>query len=99
MDTFGERLRRLRIRKGLSATEFAAAMKVSVTAVCNWENDGARPKPNRMASIAKTLGVDPHYLLGGAVSETFSEEIDRLRGEIAALAGVSKKQVRITLEL
>lgn len=57
-------LRALRERAGISVRELARQIDESHTNVSYWERSGQIPRSDKLASIAKTLGVTVEDLLG-----------------------------------
>lgn len=98
-ENFGARLHRMRIRKGLSQSDLAAAMNVSAPAISGWEKGRARPKQGRMQALAIILGVPLGELLGEAESGGIQTVINRSRDQIARAVGTSIDKVRIVVEL
>lgn len=98
-ESFGTRVRRLRMAKGLSQSDFATALSVSTTAVCNWELDRARPKVGRMHAIAKLLDVTADKLFNRGTTGPLHEKLAQSREEIARLAGTTPEKVRIIIEI
>jgi transcriptional regulator with XRE-family HTH domain len=98
-ESLGARIRRLRMAKGLSQTDFAAALSVSTTAVCNWELDRTRPKISRLQAVASVLGVPANALLGRDSAGGLQEKLAQSREEIARLAGTTADKVRIIIEV
>lgn len=70
MNTFGERLRKLRTEKGLSAIEFAEKFKVHRGTVSNWETGKRTPDADTLSKLSTFFDVSIDYLLG----ETDSKE-------------------------
>ena len=60
-----ERIRRLRKEKRLTQRQVGECFGISHVAVCCWENAVAAPGVERIADLAKLLGVSTHYLLTG----------------------------------
>lgn len=60
--SFGDELKKLREKKGLSQPAFASLIGVSFQAVQHWERGDKKPRLNRHAAIAEILGVDPHWI-------------------------------------
>ena len=59
-----EKLRRLRLGKGLTQVQLAEAARVSPDTVVRWEaGKGQRPHPSAMTKIANAIGVEPSELL------------------------------------
>lgn len=96
-EDFGERLRRLRVERGLSLADVAARLSVSKPTVWAWEHGKARPVERRLAALADALGVTPGGLEPAASGP--SEEIERSRRRIAESYGVEPMRVRIMIEL
>lgn len=99
IDEFGARLQRLRVRRGLSQSDLAAAMNVSAPSISGWEKGRARPKEGRIQALADLLQVPLPELLGERESEGIRTLIDRSRGEIARAVGTTADKVRIVIEL
>jgi transcriptional regulator with XRE-family HTH domain len=95
----GRRILETRIQRGMSQSQLADLLKVSSTAVWNWEQNGVHPRPAMLASIAKALGVSQTYLLTGADgpagTRTAAQVIQAAAEEIAALNGVPVSKVHI----
>ena len=97
-ESFGDRLQRLRIEAKLERAEVAKRMRVSAASVLGWEKGRARPKPSRMAALAKILGVATSDLFGEATPEGMQELIDHGREQIARAIGISADRIRIIVE-
>ena len=61
--TFGERLRRLRKKAGLTQEQLAVAVNVSLKTVQRWEFNERQPRMSEIKAIAKALGVSEADLL------------------------------------
>ena len=62
--TFGDKVKELRNKKGISQTEFGKAVGVSLRTVRGWEVEGRYPKQRDLYErIANVLECDPNYLL------------------------------------
>jgi transcriptional regulator with XRE-family HTH domain len=83
----------------MSQSQLAKILKISSTAVWNWEQNGVTPRPAMLAKIAKALGVSETYLLTGgggpATGRTAAQIIQAAAEEIAALNGVPVARVHI----
>ncbi len=64
--TLGERLKALRIRKGLTQQELSAALNTDQTIISTWERDKSRPSGPALAAIAYLFNVTPEQLSTGA---------------------------------
>jgi DNA-binding transcriptional regulator YiaG len=62
LDTFGQKLKYLRIERNLDQREFAKLLNRSFTSVCNWEQGVRIPKLETIKEIAKILNVDYTFL-------------------------------------
>ena len=63
--TFGEKVKELRTRKGLSQEDLASKTGVTVRTVRNWETGGKYPRSRDLyAKLADALGVSEEYLRG-----------------------------------
>lgn len=61
---FQERIRKLRLDRGLTMDELANAIGVTKSRVNMWENAGSVPKENILISISRLFEVSVDYLLG-----------------------------------
>ncbi|MBQ0017532.1 MAG: helix-turn-helix transcriptional regulator [Clostridiales bacterium] len=64
MKIFSERLRELRVEKGLSMKQLAVKLNTTDAAISNWENEVNEPKISYLVSIANFFEVSTDYLLG-----------------------------------
>ena len=64
MRTFGERLRELRLKKGLSQEAAAEKLEVSPQALSKWETDKCYPEFSLILPLARLFGVSADELLG-----------------------------------
>ncbi len=99
-ERLGARLQRLRRARGQTLAQLAATLGVSKPTVWAWEQDRARPLPERTEALAQALGVTPEVLQvepagGGALPDRLAA----LRREIAEVAGADPASVRIMIEL
>ena len=63
--TVGARIRALRLARGLTQDELAAACEVSRSAVAQWETDRAGQLRGNITRIADALATPVEYLLQG----------------------------------
>ncbi len=101
-ETFGERLARLRKAAGMTQAGLAGRLGVSMTAICYWEQDRSRPKPERIEALAAALDATPGALLEPArapASQNFQHLVARARIEIANAAGIAPAKVKIVIEI
>lgn len=64
MKIFGERLKELRIEKGISQAALANFLGVSSGIVCLWEIDKSEPTAPNIRKMADFFDVPADYLLG-----------------------------------
>jgi len=64
MTTLGERIRELRIEKGMSQTYLGKLIKVGKTTISNYETGYSSPDTETLSRLADALGTTSDYLLG-----------------------------------
>lgn len=69
-----ENIKKLRLARGISQVELAAALHISKQCVSNWENDNILPSVEMLVKIANYFNVTTDYLLGLATEEKISVE-------------------------
>ena len=62
-DNFGDRLRKLRKKSGLTQEQLANLVGVHETTIRRWENEGDKPSIVYVSTLAKALGVSEADLL------------------------------------
>lgn len=77
---FPERLRELRKKRGMKATEVATALGMSRAGYSNWELAVRKPTPEGLEKVAALLNTTPAYLFGWSDEETASryQAVDRM---------------------
>lgn len=68
MSTFGERVRRLREKRGLNKAQLARAAKLSPSTI-NEIEDGTNETTRKLSQLARALGANPLYLTDGKLPE------------------------------
>lgn len=63
-ESFGTRLKILRMEKGMGQIELSEALKVSRGIISLWENDLREPKLSNLVTIAQYFGVSIDFLAG-----------------------------------
>ena len=63
MDTFGDKLKAARTRKGMMQRDVAALLDCAPTSLTNWENDKIQPSVDVVARLCEVLEVNPMDLL------------------------------------
>ena len=64
MEKFPERLKELRIEKGLSQEQLSKATGLSRSVIGYWESGKKHPTSPAIIALAKYFGVTTDYLLG-----------------------------------
>lgn len=64
METFGEKLKELRIEKGLTQKEVAQALSISIPTLSHWECNYQEPSFNDLKTLCRFFKVSSDYLLG-----------------------------------
>lgn len=98
-DTLPVRIARLRKEQGLTLDALAALVNVSKPTVWAWEQGKSRPTPERIAALAKLLGVEEAELLTGRDGHALAEALDQARRVVAEAFGVDPGRVKVSIEL
>jgi transcriptional regulator with XRE-family HTH domain len=102
----GKRIADTRKERRMSASALAKLVRVTPTAVWNWEKNGTMPRVEVFAEIAKVLGVSEEYLRSGNGAsdssklgrQSIAAIIDQARNDIAALTGLPPDRVKLNVE-
>lgn len=65
---FSERLKRLRMEKGVTQKELADRLHISRSTIAGYESLGKEPDGEKLCALADFFGVSVDYLLGGTDS-------------------------------
>jgi transcriptional regulator with XRE-family HTH domain len=68
-ETFGQRLRRLRLARNMVLRDVAGAAGVRESDLSHWEYDRYLPRADRIAALASVLRTTTDYLLTGAETD------------------------------
>lgn len=63
METFGEKLKSARTRKGMKQSEVAAILDCAATSLTNWENGKVQPSMDVVARLCEIYEIKPSSLL------------------------------------
>lgn len=86
MTIFGERLRRLRMEKGVSIRYLAKSTGLHRSSIYRWEHGKAIPKSHEVISLVSNFfDVPVEYFFQPAPTIDIPTEIQKLREEINAL--------------
>ena len=66
---FAERLKKIRLQKGLSKSDLAREIGVHYAQVGRYENKGAQPSAEVLGKMANALGVSSDFLMNGSADE------------------------------
>lgn len=66
---FGEKLRSLRMKAGLTQLDIAEKLDVSAAAIGAWENGRAKPRLTKLGQLAELLGTSAADLMGEDATE------------------------------
>ena len=85
---FSEKVRKLRIRKGLSQEELAEKLDVSRQTVSKWEKGLSVPDADLLVKLADVLEVSVAELLGGNIPNSedtneLAEQLSRINEQLA----------------
>lgn len=69
METLGERLKKLRMERGLTQEQLAGQLHVTRQAVAKWESDNGTPDVDNLVRLADAFGVTLDTLVGRAAAE------------------------------
>lgn len=75
---FGEKLRSLRTKAGLTQLDIAEKLDVSAAAIGAWENGRAKPRLTKLGQLAELLGTSAADLMGEDATETAIKGTSRM---------------------
>ena len=64
METFGNRLKQLRIEKNIGQIELSKHLQVGKSIISLWETNQCEPTLSKLIAISKFFGVSIDYLAG-----------------------------------
>ena len=92
-------LRKLREAAGLSVRELARQINESHTNVSYWERSGQIPRSDKLASIAKALGVTVENLLGEPSPKRTSGPGGKTRQVFESVSRLPRRQQQKIVEV
>lgn len=98
-ESFGMRLHRLRIERGLTLSQLAGQLEVSKPTVWAWEQGKARPIDSRIEALARALGVTGAELVPGRDNPALQDILAKTREQVAAAFGTHPDKIKIVIEL
>lgn len=75
---FGEKLRSLRTKAGLTQLDIAEKLDVSAAAIGAWENGRAKPRLTKLGQLAELLGTSAADLMGEDTTEAAIKGTSRI---------------------
>lgn len=63
METFGQKIKRLRVKAGLTQTQLANELGISTSAISMYEQDNREPNREMLLALSSYFGVGTDYLL------------------------------------
>lgn len=75
---FGEKLRSLRAKAGLTQLDIAEKLDVSAAAIGAWENGRAKPRLTKLGQLAELLGTSAADLMGEDTTEAAIKGTSRM---------------------
>ncbi len=98
-ETFAERLKRLRMSKGLSQADLAKRIKVHNTHISRYERSESKPASRILNDLADVLSVSTDYLLNGkeedaAVANLEDQELLSLFERLEKLSPEDKEKIK-----
>lgn len=80
MNTTGDKIKKLRKQRGISAEKLAKELKVSPATIYRYENGDIEKMPTSiLSSIASFLGTTPSYLMGWDNNENSKSTNERAK--------------------
>lgn len=89
----GERLKELRVQRGIKQKVFAAALNMSSSAVSKWENGQNEPDMETLLKIAEYYGISMEELLKGGLAAPENTEQDLSGADTAQADTEGKTQI------
>ena len=108
-ETFGERLRRIRKKAGLTQEELSEILNVSIRTFQRWEWGENLPRMNEIKSLASALKVpenellsepqQDHWVLHIKVAENYKEEFIDMTENMPCISNFVANPIGATIEL
>lgn len=78
----GQRIKSIRINKGMTLEEFGKLFKATKSNVNSWENGVSLPNKERLKTISKIGNISINELLYGSITEIIENNIDLICNEL-----------------
>jgi transcriptional regulator with XRE-family HTH domain len=92
MPTFGERLKKLRERRGLSQQELADRFNLSQSTIAYYESDKKQPSQNTLQKLADFYETSVDFLLGRVHEDLVSKYLE-LQNDAKSVKGNNEQGV------
>ncbi len=89
----GNRLKKLRVSKGLTQEELGRAVNVTKVSICCYEKNNRTPNIETLLDLSEVLETTPNYLLGSEVKAVVNEDKGKYNVHI------SKEDLEIITEI
>ena len=98
---FKDRLKELRVKKGISQNELARDIGVHVTNISRYERGENRPTSDVLAKLASSLDVTADYLMDGSLNDKAQSTISdkELLSQFQRLEKLPKEKKAVVKEL
>jgi transcriptional regulator with XRE-family HTH domain len=102
----GKAIKRLRLAREMTKSELARRVRVSPTAVNNWEENGTNPRPEMLGAIAAALNTTVASLTGMPPSSPDTGKptpadaaavVQEAKQKIAEAYGISGNKVEVLI--
>ncbi len=93
--TFGARLIRARIEKGLSQSDLATACSVAPAQISRYEADKNQPRLHILHKLAAALSVEPDWLLVGDEGDASDDSEGTVRSQFRVPAPIHEAIARL----
>lgn len=99
--SFEERLKKIRIEKGLSKGYLANMIGVHYSQIGRYENKGAQPSADVLAKLANSLGVSVDFLMNGTVENLADKSLSDkdLLNQFKTIEAFSDEKKKVVKEL
>lgn len=64
MSTIAEKIKSLRVEKGLTQKQLAQQIGFAQSVICDWENEKVEPTSKAIIALCKYFEISSDYLLG-----------------------------------
>ena len=94
-NTFGARLTRARIEKGLSQSDLAASSGIAPAQISRYEADKNQPRLHILHKLAAALSVEPDWLLAGDEGDSSDDSEGTVRSQFRVPAPIHEAIARL----